>query len=58
MRTNVTLVLADQKPAPAAAHDELYPERVDEHIPLWVSAESVTQAHAETLRATCPFGGP
>ena len=34
MRTNTTLVLADQNPELAAAHDELYPERVGERIPL------------------------
>jgi 2'-5' RNA ligase superfamily len=34
MRTNITLVLADQAPDLAAAHDELYPERVGERIPL------------------------
>jgi 2'-5' RNA ligase len=58
MRTNVTLVLADQNPALAAAHDELYPERVDEHIPLsltllypWVPVESLTKADRESLQA-------
>jgi hypothetical protein len=34
LRTSLTLVLADQNPALAAAHDELYPERVLEGIPL------------------------
>jgi hypothetical protein len=33
----VTLILADQAPELAAAHDELYPERVDEGIPLTVT---------------------
>ena len=32
--TVVTLVLADQAPELAAAHDELYPERIPENIPL------------------------
>jgi hypothetical protein len=34
LETSLTLVLADQNPALAAAHDELYPERVPEGIPL------------------------
>jgi len=34
LETAVTLVLADQAPELARAHDELYPERVDEGIPL------------------------
>ena len=34
LQTAVTLILADQAPELAQAHDELYPERVDEHIPL------------------------
>ena len=33
----LTLVLADQAPELAAAHDELYPERVVEGIPLTVT---------------------
>ena len=33
----VTLILADQAPELAAAHDELYPERIDEAIPLTVT---------------------
>jgi hypothetical protein len=33
----VTLILADQAPELAAAHDELYPMRVDEGIPLSVT---------------------
>jgi 2'-5' RNA ligase superfamily len=58
VRTNVTLALADQNPALAAAHDELYPERVDERIPLsltllypWVPVDSLTDAHLVELRA-------
>lgn len=34
LETAVTLLLADQAPALAEAHDELYPERVAEGIPL------------------------
>ncbi len=34
LESAVTLLLADQAPELAAAHDELYPERVDERIPL------------------------
>jgi hypothetical protein len=34
LETYPTLLLADQNPALAAAHDELYPERVPEGIPL------------------------
>ena len=37
LETNLTLVLADQNPAFAAAHDELYPMRVEEHIPLSIT---------------------
>jgi 2'-5' RNA ligase len=57
METAVMLFLADQDPTLASAHDELYPERVDEHIPLcitllypFVPRESLTEAHLETLR--------
>ena len=35
--TYLTLVLADQNPALAAAHDDVYPERVPEQIPLSVT---------------------
>ena len=34
LETYLALVLADQNPAFAAAHDELYPERIPERIPL------------------------
>jgi 2'-5' RNA ligase superfamily len=37
MDTAVTLFLADQAPELARAHDELYPERVPENIPLSVT---------------------
>lgn len=58
LETFVTLVLADSAPALAEAHDELYPLRVEEHIPLsltllapFVPRESLTLEHVETLRA-------
>ena len=35
--TYLGLVLADQNPELAATHDELYPERVDEGIPLSIT---------------------
>jgi hypothetical protein len=51
LRTSVTLVLAGQNAALAAAHDELYPERVGEHIPLsitllypWLPVDRLTDA--------------
>ena len=34
MDTAITLFLAEQAPELAKAHDELYPERIAEHIPL------------------------
>ena len=34
LETYLTLLLADQSPALAQAHDELYPERVPEGLPL------------------------
>jgi 2'-5' RNA ligase len=53
----LTLVLADSAPELAEAHDELYPVRVEEHIPLsltllapFVPRDSLTQEHVETLR--------
>jgi hypothetical protein len=53
----VTLLLADQAPGLAAAHDELYPMRVDEGIPLsltllypFVPAASLGEAEASVLR--------
>jgi len=58
METFVTLVLADSAPELAVAHDELYPVRVEEHIPLsltllapFVPRESLTDEHVWTLRA-------
>jgi hypothetical protein len=37
MDTAVTLFLADQAPELAKAHDELYPERISEKIPLSIT---------------------
>jgi 2'-5' RNA ligase len=57
LETFVTLVLADGAPELAEAHDELYPERVLEHIPLsltllypFVPRESLREEHLATLR--------
>ena len=57
LETYLTLVLADQNPAFAAAHDELYPERIPERIPLsitllypFASTTEVDQ-HREALRS-------
>jgi hypothetical protein len=58
LETGVTLVLADGAPALAEAHDELYPLRVSEGIPLsltllypFAPRDSLTDAHLETLGA-------
>jgi hypothetical protein len=57
LQTYLTLVLADQNAAFAAAHDELYPERVDEGIPLSVTllypfaAPAEVEQYRDTLRA-------
>ena len=58
LETFVTLVLADGAPELAEAHDELYPVRVDEGIPLsltllypFVPRERLTEEHVETLRS-------
>jgi 2'-5' RNA ligase len=58
LETVVTLVLADGAPELAEAHDELYPERIVEHIPLsltllypFVPAGELRDEHLETLRA-------
>ena len=37
LRTYLTLLLADEHPELAAAHDGLCPERVAEHIPLSIT---------------------
>jgi 2'-5' RNA ligase len=57
METWVTLVLADSAPELAEAHDELYPVRGEEGIPLsltllapFVPRESLTEEHVEELR--------
>ena len=65
LETNLTLVLADQNLALAAAHDELYPERVPEGIPLSLTLlypfapPSEVEQHREALRsffaAQAPF---
>jgi hypothetical protein len=57
LETYLTLVLADQNPSFAAAHDELYPERVPEGIPLSITLlypfapPSEVDKHRETLRS-------
>jgi 2'-5' RNA ligase superfamily len=58
LETFVTLILAPAAPAVAEAHDELYPERVPEGIPLsltllypWIPAASVTDVDVAGLRA-------
>lgn len=56
LETFLTLILADQNPELAQAHDELYPERVPEGIPLSLTllypfaAPSQVEQHYETLR--------
>jgi 2'-5' RNA ligase len=57
LETFVTLVLADASPALAEAHDELYPMRVGEGIPLsltllypFVPRDELRDEHLETLR--------
>ncbi|HEX6701498.1 MAG TPA: 2'-5' RNA ligase family protein [Gaiellaceae bacterium] len=56
--TFVTLVLADQAPELAEAHDELYPVRVEEGIPLsltllapFVPRDLLTDEHLGTARS-------
>jgi 2'-5' RNA ligase len=56
LRTNLTLVLAGQNEELAAAHDELYPERVGERIPLSITLlypwiEDPSDADVEGLAA-------
>jgi hypothetical protein len=58
LETYVTLVLADASPELAAAHDELYPERIPEAIPLsltllypWIPRDALTEADVDGLRA-------
>jgi hypothetical protein len=56
LETYLALLLADQNPALAAAHDDLYPERVPERIPLSITLlypfapPSEVDRHGETLR--------
>lgn len=54
----MTLVLEHCDPELSRAHRELYPERVDEHIPFsltllypWIPADEVTEDDLEQLRA-------
>jgi hypothetical protein len=57
LETYLGLLLADQNPALAAAHDELYPERVPEGIPLSLTLlypfapPAELDRHRETLRS-------
>jgi hypothetical protein len=57
LETYLALLLADQNPVFAAAHDELYPERVPEGIPLSITLlypfapRSEVDQHRETLRS-------
>ena len=57
LETYLTLVLADQNPAFAAAHDELYPERLPERIPLSITllypfaTTTEVDEHLDTLRS-------
>ena len=57
LETAVTLFLAEQAPELARAHDELYPERVGEHIPLsltllypFAPRDELNESHLEKLR--------
>ena len=66
LETYLTLVLADQNPALAAAHDELYPERIPEGIPFSLTLLYPFAARADVdryrdelrafLAAESPFG--
>jgi hypothetical protein len=56
--TNVTLVLEHVSHELSQAHRELYPERIDEHIPLsltllypWLPVESLTEGGVAELRS-------
>lgn len=57
LETYLTLLLAGQDAALAAAHDELYPERVPEGLPLSVTllypfaGRSEVDSHLDTLRS-------
>jgi hypothetical protein len=57
LETAVTLFLAEQAPELAIAHDELYPERVCEQIPLslsllypFASRAGLNEGHVQKLR--------
>ena len=57
LETGVTLILADSAPELAEAHDELYPERVSEGIPLsltllypFAPRADLTETHLDGLR--------
>ncbi len=57
LETGVTIILADQAPQLARAHDELYPQRVSEGIPLsltllypFVRQERLADRHFKKLR--------
>ena len=57
LQTYLTLALADQNPELAAAHDELYPERIPEGIPLSITllypfaSPADVDRHRDALRA-------
>lgn len=58
LETAITLILADQAPALAEAHDELYPERIPEGIPLsltllypFAPAADLNESHLERVRS-------
>jgi hypothetical protein len=58
LETAVTLFLAEQAPELAKAHDELYPERVGEQIPLsltllypFAARAELDESHVQKLRA-------
>jgi 2'-5' RNA ligase superfamily protein len=58
LETSVTLILADQAPELAKAHDELYPERIGERIPLsltllypFAPSESLDEDQVQMLRS-------
>ena len=58
LETAITLILAEQAPALAEAHDELYPERIPEHIPLsltllypFAPVDELNDSHLDRVRA-------
>jgi hypothetical protein len=58
LETYITLILTDASPELAVAHDELYPERIPEQIPLsltllypWIPRDSLTDGDIDGLRA-------